>query len=60
LVKTLHNVFINGRPKYMGRRDLQEQEERDGIWIPGEREWDWNENLEIRTACCVKSQAMHW
>lgn len=38
---------------YMGRRDLPEQEEGDEFWTPGEREWDWNKNLEIRTATIV-------
>jgi hypothetical protein len=38
---------------YIGRRDLPEEEERDGFWTPGEREWDWNEDLEIRIATIV-------
>jgi hypothetical protein len=38
---------------YMGRRDLPEDEESDGFWTPGEREWDWNEYLEIRTVSIV-------
>jgi hypothetical protein len=38
---------------YMGRRDLPEEEEKDGGWTPGEREADWNKNLEIRAATIV-------
>ena len=38
---------------YVGRRDLPEEQERDGFWTPGERGWDWNEDLEICTATIV-------
>jgi hypothetical protein len=38
---------------YMGRRDLRGDEESDGFWTPGEREWDWDEDFEIRTVSIV-------
>jgi hypothetical protein len=38
---------------YMGRRELPEEEEMDGFWSPGEREWDWNDGLELRTLTII-------
>jgi hypothetical protein len=37
----------------MGRRDLSDEDELDGLWSPGARGWDWDGGLEMGTVAVV-------